>query len=98
LTPNSSIAEWRVCFIVFSFVLFLAGLIFVVFSEADLQVWAKKNRNVYQCDGGGVDNPGVENELLPSTSKNNNDELLLQSDSFDQTENNFKNTILTINA
>ena len=41
LTKNRTMEEWRLCFIVFSAVLFVAGLIFLLFSKGQLEHWAR---------------------------------------------------------
>ena len=40
ITKDSTLVQWRTCFLVFSVVLLLAGLVFAVMGRAELEPWA----------------------------------------------------------
>ncbi len=44
LIPNHSVLDWRICFCVFSSILFSSGLLFSFLSKGDLEEWAKFKR------------------------------------------------------
>lgn len=86
LTHDRTIMQWRTCFIVFSSVLLLAGLIFLLFSKADLEDWAKDEKNLnlkenisVKCDM--INNNRIYNNSirgLPSARKNQTQKLCRQ--------------------
>lgn len=83
LIPNHSILEWKICFFVFSAILFLGGILFVLFSKGDLEEWAEFKRFTKKTSNIGLrlDNGG--SKLETSQQRRNHTRKLIRQFSID---------------
>jgi len=90
ITHQDTYYQWRICFLMFSCVLALAGFIFLFFSKGELEKWAVVNssntNNLYVVCPSDQELKRVSME---------SDSVFLSNDSINKmNEENFKNTIL----
>lgn len=96
ITNESTVTQWRICFILFSSILFIASLIFLIFSRGNLESWAavSPTKNEIYKDRSKV--VGLENEDDDLVMKLNNsiDDMFVPSDSSENIAKNFDNCVL----
>lgn len=108
ITKHQTMAEWRSCFLVFSLVMCLAGVVFLFFGQDSIvgltsSKFSKTNKNKLSVKSNRVapsdvamivpdQEPDDQNQSL--VDSNDNDISKLNNESFNDQEDNFKNVVL----
>lgn len=97
LTINRTIFEWRLCFIIFSSILVCAALVFIFLSNNNLELWAMTNSN---CNNVTIfrKSNSVAPIAEPKRNSMTSDDVLVISDSYEEINKNFDNTVLVQTA
>ena len=110
ITKHQSMSEWRSCFLVFSLVMLLAGLVFLFFAQDSIvgltsSKFGSKANNKMSVKSNRVTPSDVAAMMVPDQepddqnqslvdSSNEHDMSKLNNDSFNDQEANFKNVVL----